>query len=89
MSFGGRYDGFSLFGLVGIVAIIIYIRFMFYCANKKYNFIFSKITLSIYIILLIWLSFLFKTNITSANKTWPQVMLLCILVDGLIYLIKH
>ena len=89
MSFGGRYDGFSLFGLVGIVAIIIYIRFMFYWANKKYNFIFSKITLSIYIILLIWLSFLFKTSITSANETWPQVMLLCILVDGLIYLIKH
>lgn len=87
MHFGSRINGFSSFGFAGIVIIIVYLTLIF-CCVKTYNFIFSKIVLLIYVFLLVWLSFLFNTNITSANCGWLQVLLFCVSVDGLIYLIN-
>lgn len=90
MHFGSDYVGFSFFGFLGFVIIAIYFLIVFYCIkNKKHSFIFSRTIFLIYFILLLWLSLLFRTNITSANMAWWQPFFLCIIVDGIGYLLKN
>ena len=89
MPFGRLSNGFSFYGFYGLIVIIIYFIFMvYYIKKKKHNFIFSITILLIYIILLVWLSLLFNTNLTSANVGWIQTLLFPIYVEGIIYLIK-
>ena len=90
LHFGSEYVEFSFFGFLGLVVIALYFLIIFYSIKKrKHSFIFSRILFLIYFILLLWLSVLFRTNITVANMAWYQPFLLCIIVDGIGYLIKN
>ena len=89
MYFGSGHVGFSFFGFLGFIVIVLYFLIMLYNIKiRKHSFLFSRIIFSVYFILLLWLSVLFRTNITAANMAWYQPFLLCIIVEGTIYLIK-
>ena len=90
MSFGNIHShDFSILGFIGFIIIALYLFIIIYCRKRSiYNFTFSIIVLSIYLILLCWLTLLFKTNITFENSNWFRTFFICLTIDGIIYLIK-
>ena len=80
---------FYFSGFLGLIIMALYFIFIYInIKEKKYNFKFSIIILSLYLILVSWMIFRFKNGITYEMKYWYQPFLLCIIVDGTIYLIK-
>lgn len=80
---------FSFLGLFGLIVIILYILFIYTSVkNRKHNFKFSITVLLIYLILVLWMVSRFNNSITFTMQYWYQPFLLCIIVDGTIYLIK-
>ena len=80
---------FSFLGLFGLIVIILYILFIYTSVkNRKHNFKFSITVLLIYLVLVLWMVSRFNNSITFTMQYWYQPFLLCIIVDGTIYLIK-
>lgn len=80
---------FSFLGLFGLIVIILYILFIYTSVkNRKHNFRFSITVLLIYLVLVLWMVLRFNNSITFTMQYWYQPFLLCIIVDGTIYLIK-
>lgn len=80
---------FSIFGLLGLIVIVIYCLFIYINLKmKKFSFKFSIIVLSTYFILVFWMVLQFKNSITFIMRYWYQPFCLCVIVDGIIYLTK-
>lgn len=80
---------FSFFGFFGLIVTVLYFLFIYVnLKTKKHSFKFSVFVLLIYFILVFWVVLQFNYSITFAMRYWYQPLLLCIIVDGAIYLNK-
>ena len=80
---------FYFSGFLGLIIMALYFIFIYInIKEKKYNFKFSIIILSLYLILVSWMTFQFKNGITYGMRYWYQPFLLCVIVDGFLYLKK-
>ena len=84
------FDKFHFFGFLGYVVFFLYFLLIYNCINNKiYYFHFSICLLLIYLSIVIFVTIKLKCNITTFNLLWHIPFLLCVIVEGTIYLIKR
>ena len=84
-----NFTGFSFFGLFGYIVIVLYFVLINNLRQKKIqNFEFSVFIFILYFCFVFFIICLSKSSITFANMLWYIPFLLCIIVEGTIYLIK-
>ena len=84
------FDRFHFLGFIGYIVLFLYFMFIIKCRkgnNNKFNF--SIVVLLFYLFIVLFFTVKLKCNITTFNLLWYVPFSLCVIVDGIGYLIKY
>ena len=88
MHFEGFY-GFSLFGFIGLIVVVLYDLLVIYIKKRTgYYLRISLIIMSIYMIFVLLFAMSYRINISLANVGWYFPVTICITSEILVYIIK-
>ena len=88
MHFKGFY-GFSLFGFIGLIIVVLYYLLVIYIKKRTgYYLRISMIIISIYMIIVLLFAMSYRINISLANVGWYYPLILSSTIESIVYIIK-